>query len=162
MKTIALINGGEALVDDEDFDRLNFYQWHNNKGYAYRHEYRKGKKKGIFMHREIMRPPDSLEVDHKYGNTLDNRKANLRLCTHRENMQNQKKVAGCSSRYKGVTWHKQMSKWMARIYCNYKPIQLGYFDSEVEAARKYNEAALSLYGAFARLNIIEPAQGIVQ
>ena len=67
-------------------------------GYAVRYE----KGKMIYMHREIMQPPEGMIVDHKSRNKLDNSRDNLRVCTREENMRNRAKAIRCSSRFKGV------------------------------------------------------------
>lgn len=65
---------------------------------------------------------------------------------------NCKSYKNSSSKYKGVTWYKEREKWMVRININKKHIFLGYFESEIEAAKAYNDAAIKYYGEYARLN----------
>mmetsp|Transcript_10750 Transcript_10750/g.25135 ORF Transcript_10750/g.25135 Transcript_10750/m.25135 type:complete len:175 (-) Transcript_10750:171-695(-) len=48
---------------------------------------------------------------------------------------------GCSSRFKGVGWHRGNKKWRVEIRINGKTTSLGYFNDEEEAARKYDVAA---------------------
>lgn len=160
VKEIPLSQGKVALVDAEDFERLSQYKWHYSKrGYAARGHYWKeeGKRKHtcITMHREIMGNPLGLDVDHKDGNKLDNQKANLRVCSKKENGKN---IGGWSknksSRYKGVRWRKDTEKWSAQIMVERKSICLGSFDKEEDAALEYNFAAHQHFGKFARLNIM--------
>jgi hypothetical protein len=113
MKTIQLSNGGEALVDDEDFERLNQFKWRNSKTpnnlYA---------ESGAFlrMHRLIMNCPDGLIVDHIDGDGLNNQKSNLRICSHQDNICNTRKTPGkFASDYKGVTKPKWDNRWQATI-----------------------------------------------
>jgi UDP-N-acetylglucosamine pyrophosphorylase len=88
MKEIQLIPEGVSLVDDEDFEYLNQFKWYNHYNIAYRTIRENNMSKLIGMHREIMKTPKGLEVDHWDHNTLNNQKSNLRNCTHKENCQN--------------------------------------------------------------------------
>jgi AP2 domain len=92
-------------------------------------------------------------------NGLDNRRFNLRFATHHQNTFNSTKRKNTSSKYKGVTWHSQIGKWMAQIQnkkvCGHKYI--GVFDREIDAAKAYNSRAKILFGEFAVLNEIYDA-----
>ncbi|GAJ01158.1 unnamed protein product [marine sediment metagenome] len=157
-KVIALTQGKVALVDDADFEWLNQWKWYAFKDprvyYARRNSYENGKVCTIQMHRAILNPPLGSDSDHINGNGLDNRRTNLRVCTHAENCQNRRKPTGCSSRYKGVSWRKRTRKWRAYIWINGRQKQLGCFDEEEEAARAYNKEALEQFREFAQLNVI--------
>lgn len=144
-KSIQLTQGKIALVDDEDFERLNQYKWCFSGQYAQR----KVLRKTILMHRVILECP---QVDHIDGNRLNNQRSNLRACNHAQNQMNREKSKGLSSVYKGVSWHKQVEKWRARIQTNQGCLYLGLFESEIEAAQTYDEAAKEHFGEFARLN----------
>jgi dipeptidase D len=102
-----------------------------------------------------MNAPRGLLVDHKNNDTLDNRRANLRLATRRENSCNKRKQNNTFSRFIGVSFSKRRGKWCASISNSGKKIWLGYFVSEVEAARAYDDAAKRYHGEFARLNFCE-------
>jgi hypothetical protein len=109
------------------------------------------------MHRVILAAPNGVEVDHRSGDGLDNRRANLRLATHAQNHQNRtRKILGCTSRHKGV--HMHCGRWQARIADgpvvdgHAKRRSLGHFDSEDAAGRAYDAAALVSFGEFASLN----------
>jgi hypothetical protein len=143
-----LTGGGYAYVDAVDYEGLNQWTWHLEKGYAARFD----KRKTIFMHRQIMRPPKEMVVDHLDGNKVNNCRLNLRVCTCAENNRNRGKHSDAYSAYKGVTYNKAKHKWVAKCYYHGEPIWLGYFDSEVEAARAYDRKAVELFGEFARLN----------
>jgi len=106
----------------------------------------------IRMHRLILKAQKGQQVDHINGNGLDNRKDNLRFCTSSQNYQNSRKRKNCSSKYKGVWWHKQSKKWQTGIVLNYKNYHLGYFTNEIEAAKAYDLTAAEFFGEFARLN----------
>ena len=157
MKLIPLTQGKFAIVDDKDFDRLNQYKWcaHKRGGtyYAERMKRIGDRRITIFMHREILGVLPGVEIDHRIGNGLDNRSRNIRICTRSDNQCNKKKgQRQTTSRFKGVSWAKDRNKWRVWIQINGKSKYLGCFDSEVEAARKYDEEANQLFGKFARMN----------
>jgi hypothetical protein len=92
-RRIPLTQGRYAIVDPEDYKRLNEHKWHaiksKNTFYATRRIHLgKNKWKHIKMHREILDPPDHLYVDHINHKGFDNRKANIRTATHRQNSYN--------------------------------------------------------------------------
>lgn len=157
MKEIRLSPNKVALVDDEDYEYLNQFKWLPNftRGYyyAYRLNKTENKKIGIMMHRFIMNCPPDKVIDHINGNGLDNRKENLRICTHSQNMCNRRKHKSLSSIYLGVSWNNSNSKWLARIK-NIKQIYLGCYNTEEEAALVYNQKAIEIHGEYARLNQI--------
>ena len=160
MKEIQLTQGKVALVDDEDFEYLNQFKWcilnGRNKLYATRNlSINKKFVKSILMHRIIMNTDKDLVVDHLNGNTLDNRKCNLRNCTHGENLRNQKISIKNTSGYKGVSWSIEKKKWFTQIQLKNKKIFIGYFVNSIDAAKAYNEAAIKFYGEFANLNKID-------
>lgn len=142
-----------AVVDTEDFERLNRYNWSaewqptTRSFYATRHSPR-GK---LQMAREVLRLPkgNRQQVDHRSHDTLDNRKCNLRKATHQQNRHNQRPLS--SSGFKGVIL--QDGRWRARIHtADHKHRSLGCFDTPEQAAKAYDEAARKLHGEFAFLN----------
>lgn len=143
--------GKFALIDNADFNWLNQWGWHLN-GLVYVSRYGKGNI-NIKMHREIMEAPKGMEVDHINGNTLDNRRQNLRLCSHKQNSRNRIfDIKNKSSIYKGVTYNKARGKWTAQIMANNKKIHIGLFSKERHAAVAWDIWAKELFGEFARLN----------
>ena len=154
MKQIALTKGKVALVDDEDFGCLNQFKWHFCSGYASRNITIDGKQVQKIMHRLIMNTPESMDTHHINHNKLDNRVENLRVCTRSQNQMGRKPHKGSKSKYKGVCWDKNKSKWLARAKVNNKSKFLGRFKNEEDAALAYNTAALESFGEFALLNKI--------
>lgn len=156
MGKIVLKSGDIVLIDDTD-QRLvdGVGGWFKDKdGYAIADKIIKGRRKIIKMHRLIMNTPFGMETDHKNGNRLDNRRNNLRVCTHSENQRNRPNPnRNNKSGYKGVYWHED--RWIARIWFNSESIYLGRHTNKIKAARAYNEAALKYHGDFARLNAIK-------
>ena len=156
MKVIPLTKGKYAIVDDEDYERLNEWKWHFNNGYAKRGIWDGKRKKvnHVIMHRLIINAPLNCFVDHKNHDRLDNRKCNLRVCTPQENQFNQK-PRNKTSKYKGLFYHKLNKKWIVQIQKDNKKIHVGSFAIEAEAAIAYNIAARNLFGEFAYLNNID-------
>ena len=158
MEYVSLTHGTFALVDDRDFASVSRFKWYvTSHGYArtgVHMGYLGGKKKMVYMylHRLILRPPEGMDIDHRNHNTLDCRRANMRICTRSQNMQNQITTKG-TSKYKGVCWIKREAKWSAGIKLNARSIHIGLFDDEIEAARSYDAAARELFGEFARTNL---------
>ena len=156
-KIIEVYGGCEVTVDSEDYPILSRYSWHlDAKGYVVTNFCGTT----VRIHRLILNPSKDDQVDHKNRNKLDNQKGNLRLCDNTLNQANTVKreyVNGrkTSSKYKGVHWRKDVKKWNARLSHKNKRIALGFFDSEEDAARAYNEKALEVWGEFANINNIE-------
>jgi|GEM_PF-218259 len=151
VRMIPLSDGSYAYVDAADYEWLSQWKWHLcGSGYPSRWENRRR----VFMHREIMKPPRGMLVDHKDGNRANNCRFNLRNCTHAENARNRRKYSGSDSNFKGVYWDRRKHKWY--INCRYKGRnhRLGYFAAgeEVTAARAYDQAAVERIGDFAKLN----------
>ena len=152
MKEIPLTKGLVALVDDEDYARLSQFKWYaqTNKriNYAVRRGARaNGRTPMIWMHREILSAA-GLDVDHRDGDGLNNRRANLRLATRRQNICARRPNLGHT--YRGV-W-RAGDRFRAAIKVRGITHHLGTFASETEAARAYDAVAAAVFGAFARLN----------
>lgn len=115
--------GEEFYFDLEDYDLIKDYCWFKNKqGYTLTNVNLNGKRTSLFMHDLIMDCPDNMEIDHQYGKSTrsDNRKYNLRIGTHSDNMKNRKLNSNNKSGTKGVIFHKPTNKWMAYITSNKK------------------------------------------
>ena len=152
IKEIELTQGKFAIVDDEDYDRLNQYKWRYSTGYAMRAVWTKNKQIAVLMHREVIGARPEFEVDHINRKRLDNRKENLRECTRSQNACNKPRI-GKVSKYRGVSkYGKSSSSWISRIKTNGKLFYIGSFKEEKEAAKKYNEYAIKFHGEFAILN----------
>ena len=168
---IPLTQGLVALVDDGDYERCasvgkwraaspngtHFYAIHNTSRASGQ------KRTTIQMHRLILDASRGTVVDHISGDGLDNRRSNLRLCTHAQNSQNRKPWKGSSSRFLGVYLQKTAVRygckrvWAAAIGRYPTKRHLGTFETEVEAALAYDCAAREWYGEFARPNFPENA-----
>ncbi|MHC4439277.1 MAG: AP2/ERF family transcription factor [Planctomycetota bacterium] len=150
-----------AKVDPADYKRLRKYKfiaWKaKNCFYAQMLEPNViTSKKVLHMHQIILEVPEGMVVDHINNDGMDNRSANLRPATKAQNSYNRKKISRpCSSKYKGVCWHKNSLKWQAEVMFEKKSIYLGYFKNEIDAAKAYDEAAKKYHGEFACLNFPE-------
>jgi hypothetical protein len=166
VKEIKLNRGFVALVDDEDYERVNQFKWHvvTYRGFRYAvhtinypatKDNPKKTSKQILMHRFILDLKKGEICDHASGDGCDNRRSNTRKASYTENARNSKKCrGGTSSQFKGVCWATKSHKWWVVIEVDAKTVDLGYFNDEIEAAKTYNEAAKKYFGEFARLNII--------
>jgi len=169
------ISDYETIIDDEDYERIveaikykngKPGKWYAHKTcagsgyYAFAGDHRKS------MHRVIMDPPKGMDIDHIDGNTLDNRKENLRICTRSQNSQNKKLRCDSASGYKGV--HKMKSRNLKKPFKAYigipdwreqglkvNQMRLGYYATAGEAARVRDKKAKELFGEFAYLNFPE-------
>ena len=163
MKEIKLTRGLVALVDNEDYERVNQFKWQampvRGGYYAKRHVVMPdGKQVFIPMHRFIMLFPKDIEIDHIDHNTLNNQKYNLRICTFHQNRMNRKLNKNNKTGYKGVFISKRIvrdktySYIQAYIKVNNKSIYLGHYDTVENAAMAYDNAAVKYFGEFANLN----------
>ena len=157
-RRIRLTEGKFTIVDPADFYRLNSFYWltcgRNGNLYAARLiRTPTGRLNTILMHKEILDSPSGLLVDHINTDSLDNRRANLRLATHSQNSCNSRRdKSNTYSRFRGVSFSKRKQKWFAAIRADGKKIWLGYFDNEIDAAHAYDNAARQYHGEFSRLN----------
>jgi hypothetical protein len=156
-RKISLGEGQFAILDALDYYRYCAFKWtmggQGSVVYAVRSTKIGAKITTRRLHREIMNAPKGLLVDHANGNTLDNRRANLRLATHFQNTCNRRKIKSkTSSRFIGLYWEKKSSRWVTHIKDHGKRIYLGRFKSEFDAARAYDHAARMYHKEFAQLN----------
>ncbi len=105
------------------------------------------------MHRQIMKTPKGIEVDHKNCIRLDNRKENLTKCIHQENTFNTTMQVKSKTGYKGVQYNGY--SFIAAVRKSKSQYHLGSYDTAIEAAKAYNEKAKELFGEFAKLNDLE-------
>lgn len=144
--------GHSAFVSEEDFENMRSYTWCVNvdtKKRLYACRYAGNKR--IYMHREITSCPRGMVVDHINGNTLDNRRSNLRICTQKLNTHNS--VPWGRSGYRGVSQVKSTKRYRVRITdLDGAELNLGSYVDAAHAATVYDAAALLLYGDYAWLN----------
>jgi len=158
MKTIPLTQGKVAIVDDEDYEILNQFKWYaerqgktfyaNRKAPLSQSRITTVMRREIRMHREIINPPTGFFCDHKNGDGLDNRRANLRIVTNGQNQLNNGKYKSNTTGAKGV--FMDHGKYRAEIRKDGKRKYLGMFKTVEEASAAYQKAAKELFGEYAR------------
>ena len=130
--------GETFMVDVEDYERIKSYCWFKVKT-GYLMGFVDGRK--ILLHRYIMNPCREKVVDHINHDVSDNRKSNLRVCTHQQNSMNKK--------VKGYFFNKQKNKWCACVEVKGKRKYLGFFDLEKDAAEARKFLEKKYFGEFA-------------
>lgn len=127
--------------------------WLNRAGYFVVSLWQDNKKQNFDVHRLVGLAfvGDYPKFDHKDRNSTNNFPSNLRPCTSSENGANTTGRSG-TSKFKGVSWDKSRQKWQTHVMVDYKSKFLGRFDSEVDAAKAYNKAAVQYFGEFACIN----------
>jgi hypothetical protein len=164
-----------VLLDKEDWDKVSQYKWFLNRAHTGKlyvranidhpdggtlmrkiggKEYECKKQTTIALHQIIANTPKGMYTDHKNGDTLDNRKENLRICTNAQNCWNRGKNKNNSHGYKGIKFdgRRRLAPWQAYIGYHGKRIYIGNYATAEEAARAYDKKAIELYGEYAVLN----------
>lgn len=139
-----------SIIDDEDFDRCNKKVWLLSGKYVYTRL--NGKR--VPLQSFILSAPDGCLVDHINLDPLDNRKHNLRMCTVQQNNKNRGITRNNTSGYKGVTIrrNRKQQRYVARIYVDKVEINLGVYDTPLDAALAYDKASAKYHGEFGRPN----------
>lgn len=149
---ITLTKGHVAVIDASFSPYVDQWNWTAMDGKGGVYAFRKVNKKNIFLHRVVAGDPVGLEVDHIDGDTLNNRKQNLRAATKSQNSQNVSKHFDGKAKYKGVSWGKSNSKWQAQIKANGVRHHLGYFLTQEDAKAAYDAASARLHGDFGKVS----------
>lgn len=92
--------------------------------------------------------PCEVMLDHIDGNKSNNNPTNLRIATKSTNAMNRGKQSNNSSGYKGVSFRKDIRKWLAKITKEGKAFHIGTFNTKEEAALAYCQAASEIHGEF--------------
>jgi hypothetical protein len=140
MIEITLTQGKVALIDDEDYALVSQHKWYavmflSGNWYAATNTSQKlGKRKILYMHRLIMEAKFGQEIDHKDGDSLNNKRENLQFCTRKQNQWNRHSI-------KCLGVDKNGNRWRARMRTNGKQSSLGNFATKEEAIEAYQKAA---------------------
>lgn len=159
VERIILTRGAYTIVDKQDAEKVKGTAWWVRKAgksfYATTKRIDSDKGSTVDMHRIILElsPGDGKIVDHINGNGLDNRRCNLRIVTTKVNNHNFRRTAEKTSKFKGVSYHKQDDYWVTCIRINGKPIRK-YHRSELKAAACYDKLAADHYGELATTNLM--------
>lgn len=155
MRKILLQRNIFSIVDDEIFETVKDISWSFQENRKNGHKYvRSNNNERIYLHRYIMNNPVGFVVDHINGNTLDNRKENLRVCTNSQNSSNQKIRKNNQYGLKGISFDRRRGKWYARIKSNNVTKYLGSFYSRYDAALAYNKASKLIHKEFGLTNLL--------
>ena len=136
-----------AKIDSEDVEKCKQYKWRlSSNGYAVSGD----ESTRIWLHKFVMNADSSIQVDHKYGVTLDDRKSQLRECNQAQNTQNQKLSRVNTSGEKNVSWSKQAGKWLVMIRAFGKKYYFGYYSNYDQACQVARTERQQLHSEFAR------------
>ena len=151
---VTLTQGCVAVIDAADVPLVEGFNWQAAKRhgivYARRVTASPGRKT-VQMHRALMGDPGDLYVDHIDGDGLNNRRSNLRVATHQQNLHNQRLSRANTSGLKGVVFNKRAGKWQAQIRFNGARKHLGMFATPEKAHTAYAKASAELHGEFGRI-----------
>lgn len=135
-------------IDSDDYEKVKDICWTlGSNGYVYG-RLRGYKNKQVLLHNFLMNPPKGMEIDHLFGDTLDNRQKMLRIVTSSQNNMNKGEQSNNSSGHRGVHYHKQAQKWWAYINKEGHRYDLGLFESFEEAVTTRKEAEIKFFGEF--------------
>lgn len=145
--TVMATNNITFVIDEVDEERAKEFTWSvctNKSGLQ-----TVMNRQGLSLHQYLMRSSREWETDHVDRNRLNNRRSNLRRCTHQQNQFNQGLQRNNTSGVIGVRFYPQRDKYVARIkYCG-KDIHLGYYAEMETAMQARNAGAVFLFGEFA-------------
>lgn len=146
MRTIELTQGYEALVDDEDYEKVSQFNWNatvRTNGVYAQHNVKlsSGAWTQEYLHRFVMNAPTGTLVDHRDRNGLNCQKDNLRICNHKQNQWH--RASNTNTGHKGITVSSNGT---------YSVQFAVTFDTLEEAIKVYNEMATKYHGEFANLN----------
>jgi hypothetical protein len=158
IKLYSKLQTTETIIDKHDHNRVKNYRWYRNgtDGYVLtNYKDLVGNYHKLFLHHLICPCDSGYVVDHINGDILDNRRHNLRVCTHTQNIQNQRLRTNNTSGAKGVVWHKRDHIWEVSITSNGTRHYLGRYKSKIDAINAYNKASMEFHGAFSNTNTVK-------
>lgn len=151
----AIPDGTQFCIDSdmlEKIESISFYRCRQ----GYKNEYLMDSK-GIKLHEYLFPHKDGLEVDHINLDTFDNRRCNIRYCSHQQNQINQPLQKNNTSGVSGVSWYAPRNKYRARIKISQREIHLGYYKTFIEAVQARNVGMSCMFGEYGRYNDVPPA-----
>lgn len=132
---------GEALIDEKYIERVKNIKWCFDNGYA-----RTGSRNGSRLLHRFLFGKEGFEIDHINMNRLDNRKKNIRLCSHQQNVMNRVKQSNNSTGVLGVWFDKSREKYATEIKVGKKKHFLGRFNTLAEAKQVRFAAEKKYFG----------------
>lgn len=153
-----LPDGTEFMFDADQYSNIKDVSWYRGYrdpeksrwSYIVDHHGRK-------IHEYLMKCPSGMEIDHINKNTLDNRRVNLRICTHQQNQCNQPLQRNNTSGVTGVSYYPPRGKFRARIKVGQHDIHLGYYNTFLEAVQARNVGMECMFGEYGDYNDAPPA-----
>ena len=144
----------ECIVDIDDWDEVKKYKWSlttKPDPYIFNRQ-RDRTPLHIYLHRLVLGLSygDGYIADHINGNTLDNRKENLRIVTSSQNSMNTRISKDNTSGYKGVSYSKAMNKWTVQIFAKGENTVVGHFDDIDKAVEARKREEIRLFGDYSR------------
>ena len=102
-------------IDEEDIPLLSQYRWYigRRRNNLYCIGTITSREDKQYLHRFLVQ--DAKQVDHRNGDTLDNRRNNLRGCTNSLNSMNKTKQANNKSGYKNIIKETDRNKYRVQI-----------------------------------------------
>ena len=148
----------EVYIDTEDKEKVSKYHWNVSKRTRPENTFnvvtpKNDELDSTLLYRYIMNAPKDMNIDHRDGNELNNRKSNLRICTQADNNKNLGMKKTNKSGYKGVIWYHyhNTNKWHSYIKLNKKIISLGYYEKLEDAVNARNKGEIKYFGEYARI-----------
>lgn len=154
-------DGTEFLFDIADLPLVEKYKWYACRYQGIGTPYMMNSD-GIKLHQVLVECPKGMEIDHINLDTLDNRRCNLRVCTHQQNQINQPLQRNNSSGVSGVSYYPPRRKFRARIKVCQHEIHLGYYATFTEAVQARNVGMELMFGEYGRYNDVPPVPGWIR
>ena len=164
MKKYIQLKHGTAIVDEQDFDKINQYRWKSSFVGKAKTPYATSSHFGrtVYMHRLVMDAPKGTVIDHIDGNGLNNSRDNLRFVTYSQNNMNQPIRCDNTSGHKGINWCEDRQKYQVYINIDRKRKSLGRYKTLEEAIYVRDEAVKAHYGEYARENSSLPEEAQIE
>lgn len=148
-------NGYVFYIDKADEEKVKEFKWYvciDKRGYASVCTAR-----NTPLYRYLLGSPKGAEIDHIDHDRLNNRRSNLRLCTHQQNQINQPLQKNNTSGVSGVSYYPAREKFRARIKICQHDIHLGYYETFEEAVMARNVGMECMFGEYGIYNDVPPA-----
>jgi len=157
---VELSNDYTAVIDSADWPIVKGYHWHGLLGksgivYAAASPH---KRVTVYMHRLLLDAPAGARVSHHDHDGLNNRRSNISIRTCSEILRHNRGNGRNSSGYRGVTYNRQIKRWVAQIGMDGVNTYIGTRDTAEDAARLYDETVRERFGEFASTNFPQALQ----
>ena len=150
-----LQNGTVFIIDLDNLKTIENINFYTNKSDTSSKSVYVVDSNGRYLHDYLFAHIDGYEIDHINLNTFDNRRDNIRYCTHQQNQMNQPVQSNNKSGVCGVSFYPPRKKYRARIKVSGRDIHLGYFDTFSDAVKARNIGMLCMFGQFGRYNDVD-------